>query len=206
MCTSLFPLLAMMKKSRLLWLMSLVPPLCVTTWTTPKRLESKAFLIFYLCTMWVKSLETLNFLVPEQCCISCTLYTSSSSSVDHWKGRGIHRDLLPNTTIRHRTLNPVLKSFHNHGEENENVKKAIGWLGKNNNSARASRLFCRFLYRHCTTASGKWLISRFMKDITKRRLNNLSLSEVEYVSLQFSSKRVRLHLTKLESWSNRDRD
>ena len=143
---------------------------------------------------------------PEQCCFSCTLYTSSSSSVDHWKGRGIHRDLLPNTTIRHRTLNPVLKSFHNHGEENENVKKAIGWLGKNNNSARASRLFCRFLYRHCTTATGKWLISRFMKDITKRRLNNLSLSEVEYVSLQFSSKRVRLHLTKLESWSNRDRD
>ena len=143
MCTLLFPLLAMMRKSRLLWLMSLVPRLCATTWTTPKRLKSKAFLIFYLCTMLVKSLGSLNSLVPEQCCISCTLYTSSSSSVDHWKGRGIHRDLLPNTTIRHRTLNPVLKSFcfHDDGDDNESVKKAIGRIAGKTTTLHAHHAF-----------------------------------------------------------------
>ena len=50
---------------------------------------------------------------------------------------------------------------------------------QNNNSARASRFFVHFF---AVTARLRRLISRFMKDITKRRLNNLSLSEDEHVS------------------------
>ena len=35
------------------------------------------------------------------------------------------------------------------------------WLNKqNNNSARASRFFCTFHYRHCANTTGKCLISR----------------------------------------------
>ena len=44
-----------------------------------------------------------------------------------------------------------------------------------------------------------------MEDVNKGRLNFLSLSELEYGSSAFSSKRVRLHLTKLISWTYRDR-
>ena len=42
---------------------------------------------------------------------------------------------------------------------------------QNNNSARASRFFCTFLCRHCTTTTGKFRISRFMEDVNKRQLN-----------------------------------
>ena len=42
-----------------------------------------------------------------------------------------------------------------------------------------------FLYislRHFTTTTGKCLISSFMEDVNKQRLNFLSLSELEYGS------------------------
>ena len=69
-------------------------------------------------------------------------------------------------------------------------------------------LFCTLLYRHCTTTTGKCLISRFMEDVNKRRAKFLCLSELEYGSWEFGSKRVRLHLKKIShlSWSNHDRD
>ena len=42
-----------------------------------------------------------------------------------------------------------------------------------------------------------------MEDVNKRRLNFLSLFELEYGSYEFGSKTVRLYLTKLMSWSYR---
>ena len=56
-------------------------------------------------------------------------------------------------------------------------------------------LFCTFLCRHCTAMTGKWLVSRFMEDVNKRRLNLLSLSILECGSWEFGSKRVRLNST-----------
>ena len=38
------------------------------------------------------------------------------------------------------------------------------------------------VYRHCTTTTGKCLISRFMQDVNKRWLHFLSLSELQYGS------------------------
>ena len=40
---------------------------------------------------------------------------------------------------------------------------------KQNNFARASRFFCLFLCRHCTTTTWKCLISCFMEDVNKRQ-------------------------------------
>ena len=56
-------------------------------------------------------------------------------------------------------------------------------------------LFCTFLCRHCTAMTGKWLVSRFMEDVNKRRLNFPSLSILECGSWEFGSKRVRLNST-----------
>ena len=47
---------------------------------------------------------------------------------------------------------------------NENGKKAIGLDKQNNNFARASRFFCTFLCRRCTTTTWNFLISRFVAD------------------------------------------
>ena len=66
----------------------------------------------------------------------------------------------------------------------------LNW--RNNNSTCASRFFFPFLCRHCTTTT----ISRFIEDLNKRRLNILSLSELEYDSQEFGSERVCVHLTK----------
>ena len=62
-------------------------------------------------------------------------------------------------------------------------------------SASLGTLFCTFLCRHCTAMTGKWLVSRFMEDVNKRRLNFLSLSILECGSWEFGSKRVRLNST-----------
>ena len=45
-----------------------------------------------------------------------------------------------------------------------------------------------------------------MKDVNRRPPNFVSLSELEYGSSEFGSKRVRLHLTKYMCRSNRDSD
>ena len=81
-------------------------------------------------------------------------------------------------------------------------------LNRQNKLCTCSMLFCTLLYRHCTTTTGKCLISRFMEDVNKRRAKFLCLSELEYGSWEFGSKRVRLHLKKIShlSWSNHDRD
>ena len=58
-------------------------------------------------------------------------------------------------------------------------QKSNGLKRQNNNSARASRFFCTFLCRHCTTTTGKCLISRFMEDVNRRQLRFLSLGKLE---------------------------
>ena len=75
-------------------------------------------------------------------------------------------------------------------------KKSNSLTRQNNNFARASLFFCTFLCRHCTTTTWKCLISRFVKDVNKLCQNFLSLYELGCGWEQFSSLRVRLHLTK----------
>ena len=43
-------------------------------------------------------------------------------------------------------------------------KNAIGFIGKTSKFARASRFFCTFLSRRCTTTTWRCLISRFVED------------------------------------------
>ena len=76
-------------------------------------------------------------------------------------------------------------------------KKSNSLTRENNDFARAaSQSFVHFLCRHCTTTTWKCLMSRFMKDLNKQYQNFLSLYELGYGWQKFSSRRVRLHLTK----------
>ena len=61
------------------------------------------------------------------------------------------------------------------------MKKAIGWTESRQQRCTCITLFCTFLCRHCTTTTGKCLISRFIMDVNKQRLNFLSLSELDMV-------------------------
>ena len=67
-------------------------------------------------------------------------------------------------------LKPTLGSLSNDDAYgNENGKKAIGLISKNNNFARASRFFCTFLCRRCPTTTWKCLNSRFVEDGNTRQ-------------------------------------
>ena len=74
-------------------------------------------------------------------------------------------------------------------------QKTIGLISKKQ-LCTCITLFCTFLSRFCATTTWKCLISRFMEDVNKQRRNFISLSELEYGSLKFSFRRVRLQLTK----------
>ena len=76
----------------------------------------------------------------------------------------------------------------NDADGNDNVQKTIGLLKKDNNFARASRFFffLDFFARFCTTTTWKYLISRFMENVTNGRRNYISLSELGYSHLKFS--------------------
>ena len=50
------------------------------------------------------------------------------------------------------------------GDDNENVKNVIGWIGKTTTLHVQHAFFCTFLCRHCTTTTWKCLISRFMEE------------------------------------------
>ena len=57
--------------------------------------------------------------------------------------------------------------------DNDNVKKAklLDWIGKTTPlHVQHAFQYISFNYRHCTTTTGKCLISRFMEDVNKRRL------------------------------------
>ena len=110
----------------------------------------------------------------------------------------------PGLRIHDRRSRGFLKSdFKMPRRRRKRKRQKSNWLNKQNNNVT---LFCTFLCSHSRTTTGKCLISRFMGDVNKRQLNFLPLSEFEYGSKEFGSKRVRLHLTKLMSWSYRDRD
>ena len=80
------------------------------------------------------------------------------------------------------------------GDVNENGKKAIGWDGQNNSSARASRFFVHFLPR--TTTTWKCLISRFVENVNTRRQLYFSFSEPPRKNCQ--------RLTDWTRWNKRD--
>ena len=110
----------------------------------------------------------------------------------------------PGLRIHDRRSRGFLKSdFKMPRRRRKQKRQKSNGLNKQNNNVT---LLCTFLCSHSRTTTGKCLISRFMGDVNKRRLNFLPLSEFDYGSKEFGSKRVRLHLTKLMSWSNRDRD
>ena len=67
---------------------------------------------------------------------------------------------------------------------------------------KRSTLFGRLFCRHCTITTWNCPVSRFIENLNKRRRIFLSLFELEYCSLDFNSRRVRLHLTKWASWNN----
>ena len=70
----------------------------------------------------------------------------------------------------------------------ENWKKAIVLYQQNNNSARASRLFCTFLSRRCTTAMWSFLISRthFTKKANTTLKFSFSFSKLNTVLSDFT--------------------
>ena len=71
-------------------------------------------------------------------------------------------------------VQPVLGTLGCHdGEENENDKTA---------TLHMHLAFFYISLRPCAITTGKCLISHFMEDVNKRRLNFLSLSELEYDS------------------------
>ena len=70
---------------------------------------------------------------------------------------------------------------HN-SEDNDNFKKNQYVETAEQQLCTCITLLCTFLSRHCTTTTGKCLFSRFTEDVNKRRLNFLSLSELEYDS------------------------
>ena len=72
--------------------------------------------------------------------------------------------------IRKETLNVIKRSkieSWGNGDGNKDGKKAIGLDCQNNNFARASRFFCTFLCRRCTTSTWNCLISRFLEALTQ---------------------------------------
>ena len=92
----------------------------------------------------------------------------------------------------------IIGSFSNEeGDGNKSFQNGNGLVTKNKNFARASLFFCTFFYRHCTTRTWKYLISRHggRKQATKVFLF-LNLSEVSkkstpgnHLQLKFSANR-----------------
>ena len=99
----------------------------------------------------------------------------------------------------HLSRSPCLLHFFINGElkirRRQREHQKSNRLNRQNNNS-ASRIFCIFLYHHCTTTTLKSLISRFMENLNKSRRNFLFSSERGYSCWEFDSRRVRLHLTK----------
>ena len=67
-------------------------------------------------------------------------------------------------------------------------------------------LFCTFLYRHFTTTTWKYLISRFVENVNTRPQLYFSFSELRYRSLlEFNSRKNCQHLTNWTRWNTRDK-
>ena len=87
-------------------------------------------------------------------------------------------------------LAKIIGTFSNDdGDSNENVKKknwTTGLLEQNNKFAgQVHKLLCTFLCRHCTTATWKCLILRFMENFSCWKTLNILLQEQrDYLSLE----------------------
>ena len=75
------------------------------------------------------------------------------------------------------------------GDVNESGKKPVGLDWQNNNFARASRFFCTFLCRRCTTTTWKCLISRFVENVTTRQQLYFYFPELRNNLLKFNSRK-----------------
>ena len=64
--------------------------------------------------------------------------------------------------------------------------------------------FCKLLCRRRTTTMWKCLISRCVEDVNTRRLS-FSFLELWYSLLEFSSRKIRQHLTNRTSWNRCDK-
>ena len=91
------------------------------------------------------------------------------------------------------------------GDVKENGKKAIGLAWQNSGSARASRFFCTFLCRHCTTTTWKCLISRFVENANTRQQLYFSFAKLWYSLSEFNSRKNCKHLTNWTRWNKRDK-
>ena len=82
---------------------------------------------------------------------------------------------------RHCCLSTLIGTLRsNDADGNENVKKKIGLIRKNNNFARALRFFVHFFSCFCTTTTLKCLLLRFMDNVNKQRRNFISLCELRH--------------------------
>ena len=87
------------------------------------------------------------------------------------------------------------------GDDNENVKKAIGLI----QFCTSITLYCTFLSRHCTTTTWKCLTVVQMENTSDYEIFLLFLN-LDMVLRNSTLDWVHLHLTKLVTWSNRDED
>ena len=126
------------------------------------------------------------------------LVESQSHSVSYWKSYLKSSCVSPRPHNRDLKIRPRRRQREHH--------KSNRFNQQNNNFCTCITLFCKFLCRHCTTTTWKCLISRRTEEVCKRRRNFLSLSELGYGSWEFNFRRVRLHLTKLATWTNRHED
>ena len=69
------------------------------------------------------------------------------------------------------------------------------YIGKNNNSARASLFFGTFLYRHYKTTMWMFLISRFLAGLGILQRLSFSFPELRHNLLEFNSRKICQHLT-----------
>ena len=90
------------------------------------------------------------------------------------------------------------------GDDNENVKKAIGLIAKPTIlHVHHALLYISFQSLHDHDVK---MPNRCTEGEHKQLRNFPPLSELGYGSYEFNFRRVHLHLTKLVTWSNRDED
>ena len=116
--------------------------------------------------------------------------------------------LFPNLCLWRRSLCStweVLGTLRSDdGDDNENVKKAIGLIAKPTIlHVHHALLYISFQSLHDHDVK---MPNRCTEGEHKRLRNFPPLSELGYGSYEFNFRRVHLHLTKLVTWSNRDED
>ena len=115
-----------------------------------------------------------------------------------------------NSSAPHRAWNPG--KHRANGRKNLRVNDATTtktsdrWNKRNNNFVRASRFFCTFPYRRCTTTTWNCLIIiwRFVEDVNIRQRPSFAFPELWYCPLESNSRQIRQHLTNWRRWNKRN--